>query len=191
MDSKVVNLELIPGHPKFIRLPSLSRSLVHSIMPKACHEMHIRPSVFTISTKPIIPEGPPVLSTPKNHKKKSYFSTIERPLNIRPSTTSYTYKKVYQTKIESQRLKRQYYSPKNIHVEKKVSPKMYYCEVVLPEPRKISVKKHRPLYNTTKITFGNNPEPEDNLDHISEVHSSMESSEFTTGSLNYLKNEDY
>ena len=184
MESKVVSLEVIPGHPKFIRLPSLSRSLIHSILPKACQEMHAHPSIFAIVNKPTHLSGPPPLSTSKKITKKLFSNTISAPTNIRPCTSSYSYKKMYQTQSPPKRIVKHYFTPKGNKLEKITLSKMYYCEVASPRIKKKEEKNDRKLLNTTNIVFSN--ENPDNLHNIPEVHSSMESSEFTIDSLKSL-----
>ena len=187
MESKVVSLEVIPGHPKFLRLPSLSRSLIHSILPKTCKEMYLRPSIFSITTKPLPINGPPELSNQKRSNKKIRFISVSRPENIRPSTSSYTYKKVYQSKSPPKRIIKNYFTPKKLASPKQATTKLYYCEVTLLQKQKKHLKKFPRSLNTTNINFSEKSDQQDSLHKIPEVGSSMESSEYNVESVKSLK----
>ena len=188
MESKVVSLEVIPDHPKYVRLPSLSRSLIHSILPKACQEMHLHPSIFAINTKPSQMLGPPILATSKEKKRQQHSPVISRPDNIRPIKTSYTYSKLYQSKPDPQIIHKHYYTPKHAKTAKKITQKLFYCEVNPVRYRKQGKKRFWPILNTAQIIFSNHNETQENLRHIPEVHSSMEGSEFTVESMtNFTK----
>ena len=95
MDSKILPLNVIPDHPRFLRLPSLSRSLVHSILPKACQAMHNKPLIFSVSPCSISLPGPPKLSERTRKKHKSINTPIQKSYNARPFSPSYTYKKMF------------------------------------------------------------------------------------------------
>jgi hypothetical protein len=186
MESKVVGLEVIPGHPKYIRLPSLSRSLIHSILPRTCREMHTRPSVFSVTSKNPPVEGPPALSESRVLRKKFFSCTLKTPSNIRPCTSSYTYKKMYQTKSSPEPIIKKYYTPKTITTEKESSSKVYYCEVVTPKNFLKVKKRYFKEVKKTNITFQNSIDTQVNLHNIPEVQASMESSEYTVGSTKSL-----
>ena len=187
MESKVVSLEVIPGHPKFLRLPSLSRSLIHSILPKSCQQMHMRPTIFSISPRSDQAVGPPQLTSPKQCKKRLFLNKISRPDNIRPNTSSYSYKKVYQSKPPTQPLLRQYFTRRNSPTQRQELTKHYYCEVTLPKPKRRHLKQHYSLLNKTNLTFMQSSEQPDDLHNIPEVGSSMESSEYNLNSLKNLE----
>lgn len=186
MEPKVVSLELIPGHPKYLRLPSLSRSLIHSILPRSCQAMHQQPTIFSISPRSDLAKGAPSFTLPKQCKKKSTHTAISRPTNIRPNTSSYTYKKVYQSKPMPARILRHYYTPKTSPVcKKEQQQKMYYCEITLPNANPRRSKLFPKHLTKTDITFADTNEAED-LHNIPEVGSSMESSEYTASSTRSL-----
>lgn len=188
MESKVVSLDTIPGHPKFLRLPSVSRSLIHSILPKACQEMHLHPKVFSIIKKPITVCGAPLL-TPRKHqrKKNSNESFIKKPENIRPCTSSYAYRKIFELKPQPVPILKQYYSPRFLKSEKKASFKTFYCEISSPKPKPRGKKKFPISMNTTQILFMGD-EDIHSLQYIPEVQSNMESSEYTFDSMNNFQN---
>ena len=98
MDPKILPLNLIPDHPKFLRLPSLSRSLIHSILPKACQAMHAKPLIFSVSPACVAPPGPPNLSISMRRRHKPNSTPIPKPYNTRPFSPSYTYKKMFNKK---------------------------------------------------------------------------------------------
>lgn len=182
MESKVVSLDTIPGHPKFLRLPSLSRSLIHSILPKDYHEMHLKPKVFSITNKPAIITGAPLLSPRKEKRKKvkneSFLSKAE---NIRPCTSSYTYRKIFENKRIKEQEVKQYYSPKMEKIQKTICLKTFYCEIQPKKARTRARKRAPASFNTTQILFMRNQE--NNLQFIPEVQSNMESSEFNMDSM--------
>lgn len=184
MESKVVSLDIIPGHPKFLRLPSLSRSLIHSILPKACQEMHLHPKVFSIVKKPLTVTGAPVLTPRKKQRKKIINENfLKKPENIRPCTSSYTYRKVFEIKPRPVPVLRPYYSPRFLKSERKNSLKTFYCEISTPKPKPRGKKKFPVSMNTTQILFMKG-EDLNNLQYIPEVQSNMESSEYTIESMN-------
>jgi hypothetical protein len=185
MESKVVSLDVIPGHPNFLRLPSLSRSLIHSIPPKACQEMHHRPKIFSISKKPSGLTGPPVLTPRKTRRKKwKTESFLQQAENARPCSSSYVYRKVFETKPLPSPVVKQYYSPKHVRGEKRTVDKTFYCEIEMPKGKDRIWKRAPVSLNTTQILFMQNKEDR-HLQYIPEVQSNMESSEFMESMSNY------
>lgn len=189
MESKVVSLDVIPGHPKFLRLPSVSRSLIHSILPKACHEMHLKPKVFSITNKPLMIDGAPVLTPRKDRtkkrKKRENESFLGRAENVRPCSNSYIYRKIFENKAVTQREFKQYYSPRVHKTQKPICLKTFYCEVQSNKARTRARKRAPASLNTTQILFVQNQG--NNLHFIPEVQSNMESSEFNLESMsNFL-----
>lgn len=184
-----MSLDVIPGHPKFLRLPSVSRSLIHSILPKACHEMHLKPKVFSITNKPLMIDGAPVLTPRKDRtkkrKKRENESFLGRAENVRPCSNSYIYRKIFENKAVTQREFKQYYSPRVHKTQKPICLKTFYCEVQSNKARTRARKRAPASLNTTQILFVQNQG--NNLHFIPEVQSNMESSEFNLESMsNFL-----
>ena len=97
MESKLVTVEIMNNHPKLMRLPSVSRSLYFSIMPKSCYEMYERPVILTLNPKPNIKVSVPVLSNYRKERKKRTTSYEARPF-IKPCPNSYVYSKMFDPK---------------------------------------------------------------------------------------------
>ncbi|CAG9313533.1 unnamed protein product [Blepharisma stoltei] len=139
-----------------MRLPSLSRSLRHSILPKAYQEAQNHPVIYSIRPQILIPAGTPKFTKRPSKKKKSPIFVPEKPLNIRPSTPDYFYNKVfpkpkeylnYKPLISTSHNSRHSLSPKKVHEP------AYYCEIQPPKSQsKIIISKNHKL-NQTMIEF--------------------------------------
>lgn len=209
MDSKILPLNVIPDHPRFLRLPSLSRSLVHSILPKACQAMHNKPLIFSVSPCSISLPGPPKLSERTRKKHKSISNPIQKSYNTRPFSPSYTYKKMFIQKPSTPLPKFKHARLKKYSENKEKTSKSYYCEITALATKKsrenspLASKFGKTLYDF-KSNFGTIGKKNGvNLDaseqchieahdeaqgkvlmkNISEVRSSLESS---NESLDYL-----
>ena len=129
MEPKIVPLNPVPDHPKYLRLPSLSRSLVHSILPKACQAMHTKPIIFSISLKSSSPEGPTKFSTRVRMPSKALVRPKEKPVHIRPNSPSYIYKKMFLNKEENHSVKHKYYKSNKASRQSFESKTNYFCEI--------------------------------------------------------------
>jgi hypothetical protein len=197
MDCKILPLLTIPDHPKYLRLPSLSRSLVHSILPRACQAMQSKPLVFSVSTNPLLVSGPPNFTTRVRKLPKPAQILISKPKNAQPNSPSYTYKKMFVSKPLTPLPKHKYYKSKKSLSLKPNYTKTYYCEIN-NFYSKTSTKSLTPVLSTTLYNFkpnsywnslenviDNTETPEKNkkqikkhqiMKNISEVRSSQESS---------------
>ena len=198
MESKILPLNSIPDHPKFLRLPSLSRSLVHSILPKACIAMHTKPLIFSVSPCNSVRLGAPNFTKRMKKIQKITAASIPKPYNIRPNSPSYTYKKMFCTKPSTPMPKFKYTKLRKNSESEQSYTKSYYCEINVlnlksthfsPSP---SPKFAKTLYNF-KANFGSGKQDISDaseqcqmeythakerlmMKNISEVRSSQESS---------------
>ena len=206
MESKLVTVEVMNNHPKLMRLPSVSRSLHFSILPKSCYEMYANPAILTLKPNKTKTSNPPSLSNYRTSRKKKVYSYEPRP-KTRPSPNSYVYNKMFNPKpgISDFRvpIKKSRSRPNTTPTQRNIT---FYCEVNPPKsapkrtnlPRNLnstlmefgdidnSLKKS-PSRNT--LTAGNmvdkgmeidmrySENSIENLHKISEVHSSLEISE--------------
>ena len=129
MQAKYLPLNTIPDHPKYVRLPSLSRSLVHSILPKVCQAMHNKPVILTVPSCISTPSGPPKFTNRFRKKFKGVTFKISKPENIRPNSPSYTYKKMFSPKPSTPMPKHKYYKSRKSSYEKPEFFMTYYCEI--------------------------------------------------------------
>lgn len=156
MEPKLVSIEILPEHPKLMRLPSLSRSLRHSILPRAHQEAHNHPVIYTIRPRVGTPAGPPNFVSKARKRKSRSPSVAEKAVNLRPSTPSYLYKKFFgkhKENVEYRPLISSYQSARNASSPKALKPISYYCEI---QPPKMHVKTLRPKsrkLNKTMIEF--------------------------------------
>lgn len=193
MEPKIVPLNPVPDHPKYLRLPSLSRSLVHSILPKACQAMHTKPIIFSVSLKSSSPEGAPNLSTRVRKPAKALLPPKERPFYIRPNSPSYIYKKMFLSKEQQLPQKPRKYKSNKASKKSFETRTSYYCEIiatdkrssVTPYPGKLLGKTlgdFKSEYSNTKTTYAkhrlNSEESKRILmKNISEARPSQESSD--------------
>ena len=159
METKIVPLNPVPDHPKYLRLPSLSRSLVHNILPKDCHAMYTNPVIFSISVKPQSPEGPPKLSTRSRKPTKPMNGLARKPLMVRPNSPSYIYKKMFMPKEDPIPIRNKYYKSHRASRKSIESKINYFCEI-MPDSRGSSTphpEKHLfsgPMNSTSYPTPG-------------------------------------
>ena len=132
MESKLVSIEFIPDHPKLMRLPSVSRSLHHAILPRACQKMYENPRIYIFSHPVKIVYGRPNLSERRKTPRSPKPLNIGLPASKRPIGGSYIYQKLFNKPISPPK----YVPP--LKGLKKSSPQRqkrnvsYYCEVLPP-----------------------------------------------------------
>ena len=201
MESKLIAVEITKEHPKLMRLPSVSRSLYFSIMPKSCYDMYEKPIILKLQKSSAKPSYPPVFSTYRSKRTRSVKTYEARPM-VKPSANSYVYNKMFHPKPSSEPPKLPKHPRSRPHTTP-VNPLVtFYCEINPPKsaPKRTSRPKN---LNSTLLELGEvgnsmrkspsrsllNYQPglmvdkemeiniadfDDDLDKISEVHSSLE-----------------
>lgn len=137
MEPKLVRIEFVPAHPKLMRLPSVSRSLHHSILPRACQQMYRHPRIY-ISCPPMkFPEGKPNLSLHSRTHEHPIPHIDPTTVNKRPITGSYIYRKLFNKPVKSHpRPTQAHRLSRTKETNRKKSPKVnYYCEILPPQFR--------------------------------------------------------
>lgn len=202
MESKLIAVEITKDHPKLMRLPSVSRSLYFSILPKSCYDMYEKPVILKLQQNPVKIFQPPVLSSYRSTRTKRVKSYEPRPM-VKPSANSYVYNKMFNPKAPAEPPKLPQ-RPKSRPQTTPVNPLVaFYCEINPPKsaPKRTSRPKNlnSTLFDLGEVGLNMKKSPsrntlayqggfmvdkemeidisadfEDNLDKISEVHSSME-----------------
>lgn len=202
MESKLIAVEITKDHPKLMRLPSVSRSLYFSILPKSCYDMYKKPMILKLQQNPVKILQPPYLSSYRSNRTKRVKSYEPRPM-VKPCPNSYVYNKMFKPKPPAEPPKtpqRPKSRPKTTPVNPLVT---FYCEI--NPPKSAPKRSSRPMnLNSTLFELGEvglnmkntntknsityqagfmidkemeidiSADFEEDLDKISEVHSSME-----------------
>lgn len=202
MESKLIAVEITKEHPKLMRLPSVSRSLYFSIMPKSCYDMYEKPVILKLQKASAKTSNPPVFSTYRSKRTRSVKTYEARPM-VKPCANSYVYNKMFNPKPPSEPPK----LPKRATSRPNTTPVnplvTFYCEINPPKSAPKRTARPKNLNSTlfelgevgnsmrkspSRNLLGYQPglmvdkemeidisaDFEEDLDKISEVHSSLE-----------------
>ncbi|OMJ90669.1 hypothetical protein SteCoe_6950 [Stentor coeruleus] len=168
MESKLITVEVIPEHPKLLRLPSVSRSLYFSILPKSCYEMYDKPVILTMNPRQQKIAYPPQISeSRKKDKRRPASSSCTTRPNIKPCPNSYVYNKMFFPKqeiIPKPPPKRTKSRPQTTQNQRNLT---FYCEVNPPRsaPKRSELPKNlnHTLMELGDINYNMKKSPSRNL----------------------------